>query len=57
MLLQVIPSALAYGDEGFGDVIPPAATLVFQVGTAEKRVFVLKIIFKFISDILMNTDI
>ncbi len=29
--LLVIPPDLAYGDQGFGDLIPPRATLLFHV--------------------------
>ena len=28
---MVVPPQLAYGDQGTGDIIPPAATLTFEV--------------------------
>jgi FKBP-type peptidyl-prolyl cis-trans isomerase FkpA len=34
---MVCPPEIAYGDDGAGDVIPPGATLVFEVELIEVR--------------------
>ena len=35
----IIPPELGYGDQGAGDVIPPGATLIFEVDLLEVEVY------------------